>query len=102
MKHLMNQSYETLTVDLDDGIARVTFRRDKDTNAFCRDMTLDLTNVCRMVAEGDKICANGHTFMLQQGIAQFAGGIFNADFAAGRKPAHIGLPHGAANAQFFA
>lgn len=53
MKHLMNQSYETLTVDLDDGIARVTFRRDKDTNAFCRDMTLDLTNVCRMVAEDE-------------------------------------------------
>jgi enoyl-CoA hydratase/carnithine racemase len=49
----LKQTYKTLTVDLDDGIARVTFRRDKDTNAFCRDMTLDLMDVCRTVAEDD-------------------------------------------------
>ena len=49
----MKQAYTTLTVDVEDGIARVTFRRDKDTNAFCRDMTLDLTDVCRKVAEDD-------------------------------------------------
>lgn len=50
----MKQAYKTLTVDLEDGIARVTFRRDKDTNAFCRDMTLDLTDVCRKVAEDEQ------------------------------------------------
>lgn len=49
----MRQAYKTLTVDVEDGIARVTFRRDKDTNAFCRDMTLDLTEVCRKVAEDE-------------------------------------------------
>ncbi len=49
----MKQAYKTLTVDVEDGIARVTFRRDKDTNAFCRDMTLDLTDVCRKVAEDE-------------------------------------------------
>lgn len=49
----MKQVYKTLTVDLEDGIARVTFRRDKDTNAFCRDMTLDLMDVCRKVAEDE-------------------------------------------------
>lgn len=48
---IVKQAYRTLTVDLDDGIARVTFRRDKDTNAFCRDMTMDLMTVCRTVAE---------------------------------------------------
>lgn len=50
----MKHRYKTLTVDLDDGIARVTFRRDKDTNAFCRDMTLDLMDVCKRVAEDDQ------------------------------------------------
>ena len=49
----MKQAYKTLTVDVEDGIARVTFRRDKDTNAFCRDMTLDLMDVCRTVAEDE-------------------------------------------------
>ena len=49
----MKQAYKTLTVDVEDGIARVTFRRDKDTNAFCRDMTLDLMEVCRKVAEDE-------------------------------------------------
>ena len=51
---MMKQEYKTLTVDLEDGIACVTFRRDKDTNAFCRDMTLDLMDICRTVAEDEK------------------------------------------------
>ena len=50
---MMKQGYKTLTLDLEDGIARVSFRRDKDTNAFCRDMTLDLMDVCRKVAEDE-------------------------------------------------
>src|SRR6476469_6091435 len=50
----LKQTYKTLTVDLEDGIACVTFRRDKDTNAFCRDMTLDLMDICRTVAEDEK------------------------------------------------
>lgn len=50
----MKHAYKTLTVDLEDSIACVTFRRDRDTNAFCRDMTLDLTNVCRKVTEDEQ------------------------------------------------
>ena len=53
----MKQGYKTLTVDLEDGMARVTFRRDRDTNAFCRDMTLDLMDVCRKVAEDEHSAA---------------------------------------------
>src|ERR1700760_2757247 len=53
-RRVVKHAYKTLTVELEDGIARVTFRRDKDTNAFCRDMTLDLMDVCRRVAEDER------------------------------------------------
>jgi carboxymethylproline synthase len=49
----LKKKYKKFTVYIEDGIARITFRRDKDTNAFCRDMTRDLTNVCREVAEDE-------------------------------------------------
>ena len=50
---MTKQGYKTLTLNLEDGIACVTFRRDKDTNAFCRDMTLDLIEVCQAVARDE-------------------------------------------------
>lgn len=50
---IMKNTYETLTVDLEDGIARITFRRDKDTNSFCRRMTLDLMEACRSIARDE-------------------------------------------------
>ena len=46
----MKQTFETLTVTVDDAIARVTFNREKDTNAFSRKMTLDLLEVCMQIA----------------------------------------------------
>jgi carboxymethylproline synthase len=47
----LKQTYSNLTLDIDDGIASVTFRREKDTNAFSRAMTLELMEVCRSVTE---------------------------------------------------
>lgn len=47
----MNRAYETLSVDVDARIATVTFRREKDTNAFSRKMTLELMDFCRLVAD---------------------------------------------------
>src|SRR5258706_10034247 len=44
----MTQStFRTLIFDENDGIARVQFNREKDTNAFSRAMTLELIEVCR-------------------------------------------------------
>lgn len=45
----MKQTYSTLTLDIEDRVASVTFRREKDTNAFSRAMTLDLMDVCRTI-----------------------------------------------------
>lgn len=47
----MKQTYANLTFDIEDRVACVTFRREKDTNAFSRGMTLDLMEVCRLVVE---------------------------------------------------
>ena len=54
-------------------------------------------HICRMVSKGYKIRTHGGAFLLQQGIAQLAGSIFNTDFAPCRQPAYIGLPHSTAN-----
>ena len=56
-------------------------------------------HICRMVTKGDKIRPQGAAFLLQQGVAQLAGCVFNTDFAAGRQPAHVSLPHATVNAQ---
>jgi carboxymethylproline synthase len=50
----VKQTYSTLTLDIEDRIATVTFRREKDTNAFSRAMTLELTEVCRSLAEDER------------------------------------------------
>ena len=47
----MKQPYANLTFAIEDGIASVTFAREKDTNAFSRAMTLELMDVCRFVVE---------------------------------------------------
>jgi carboxymethylproline synthase len=45
----MNRTFETLTLDVTDSIAKVTFNREKDTNPFSRKMTLELIDVCRQI-----------------------------------------------------
>lgn len=45
------QTFDTLTLETRDSIARVTFTRPKDTNAFSRKMTLELLEVCRQITE---------------------------------------------------
>ena len=45
----MFKPYSTLIVDVKDGIVCVTFNREKDTNAFSRNMTLDLMDLCKRV-----------------------------------------------------
>jgi carboxymethylproline synthase len=48
----MSSTYQTLIYEERDRIARVQFNREKDTNAFSRAMTLELTDVCgRMRAD---------------------------------------------------
>ena len=50
----MTAQYETLKVDFHDSIARVTFNREKDTNAFSRTMTLELMGLCRELTEAEQ------------------------------------------------
>ena len=47
----MKDSYKTLKIELIDNIVRVTFNREKDTNSFSREMTLELMEVCRHIQE---------------------------------------------------
>lgn len=47
----MKKTYANLNVEVVNRIARVTFQREKDTNAFSRGMTLDLTSVCHQLIE---------------------------------------------------
>lgn len=47
----MKTTYANLGVAIDDGVATVTFKREKDTNAFSRGMTLELTKVCKELVE---------------------------------------------------
>ena len=47
----MRRTFETLKFDIHDSIARVTFNREKDTNAFSRTMTLELLDVCRQITD---------------------------------------------------
>ncbi len=49
----MNQTYKTLLFETQDNIAKVTFNREKDTNAFSRQMTLELMEVCRQIQEDE-------------------------------------------------
>lgn len=46
---MMTSTFRTLIFELTDGIARVQFSREKDTNSFSRQMTLELLDVCRLV-----------------------------------------------------
>jgi len=46
----LTQSFSTLIYEESDGIAKVQFNREKDTNAFSRAMTLELIEVCRRLA----------------------------------------------------
>lgn len=46
----MKTEYKTLKVDVCADVVRVTFNRDKDTNAFSRTMTLELMDVCQQLA----------------------------------------------------
>jgi carboxymethylproline synthase len=45
----VNQNFKTLVFTLEGGIATVRFNREKDTNAFSRQMTLELLDVCRQL-----------------------------------------------------
>lgn len=47
----MQQSYKTLIVDVKDQVVSVTFNREKDTNSFSRNMTLELLSVCQAIQE---------------------------------------------------
>lgn len=47
----MTHAYENIAFDVDDGIATVTFKRERDTNAFSRAMTLEVMDVCRRIEE---------------------------------------------------
>jgi enoyl-CoA hydratase/carnithine racemase len=44
-------TFRTLVLEIEDGIARVQFSREKETNAFSRQMTLEMIEVCRLLAE---------------------------------------------------
>src|SRR5205085_10280872 len=51
-ERVMTSPYQTLIYEERDRIARVQFNREKDTNAFSRQMTLELIDVCgRMRAD---------------------------------------------------
>ena len=41
--------YQSLLVNFNDGIVHVQFNRDKDTNSFSRQMTLELMDVCKQI-----------------------------------------------------
>lgn len=47
----MKKTFTTLKLDIQDGIATVTFNREKDTNAFSRNMTLELLSICHWLQE---------------------------------------------------
>lgn len=44
---MQNRAFTTLKFDVTDGIATVMFNREKDTNAFSRNMTLELMDICK-------------------------------------------------------
>ena len=44
--------FSTLKYEIEDGIAKITFNREKDTNPFSRNMTLELTKICQSI-QGD-------------------------------------------------
>lgn len=45
----MKTEYQTLLVKIEDGIVVVQFNRDKDTNSFSRQMTLELMDLCHQI-----------------------------------------------------
>lgn len=45
----MTSTFQTLSLEITDRIAKVQFSREKDTNSFSRQMTLELLEVCRQV-----------------------------------------------------
>lgn len=48
---MQNRAFTTLKFDVTDGIATVMFNREKDTNAFSRNMTLELMDICKWLQE---------------------------------------------------
>lgn len=54
---MMNQDFTTLKFNVTEGIATVVFNREKDTNAFSRNMTLELTSICKWIQEDGKSAA---------------------------------------------
>lgn len=76
----MTQSFRTLILEELDGIARVQFNREKDTNAFSREMTLELTEVCkRLQADAASPSPRFHALVLTGGTGRSfsVGGDFN-------------------------
>lgn len=48
---MLDQKFTTLKLDVTDRIATVVFNREKDTNAFSRNMTLELMAICKWIQE---------------------------------------------------
>lgn len=72
----MKTDYQTLLVNLHDGVLHVQFNRDKDTNSFSRQMTLELTDVCKQVQQ------DGESEEPQIGVLVLTGGT-NRSFSVG-------------------
>lgn len=75
----MFPKFGTLVCALDDGIARVQFNREKDTNAFSRQMTIDLLELCRLVSADGASDRKVQALVLTggQGRSFSVGGDFN-------------------------
>lgn len=75
----MFPTFATLVCALEDGIARVQFNREKDTNAFSRQMTIDLLELCRLVSADGESDRKIQALVLTggQGRSFSVGGDFN-------------------------
>lgn len=72
----MENTYKTLLIEENEGVLIVTFNREKDTNAFSRQMTLELTDVCH------KVHADGASDEPKYGAVVLTGGT-NRSFSVG-------------------
>jgi carboxymethylproline synthase len=76
----MSKTFRTLVYGVEDGIATVRFNREKDTNSFSRQMTLELLDVCRQVrADGASPAPSIGALVLTGGAGRSfsVGGDFN-------------------------
>ncbi|MCE9572554.1 MAG: enoyl-CoA hydratase/isomerase family protein [Deltaproteobacteria bacterium] len=76
----MTQTFRTLIHEELDGIVRVQFNREKSTNAFSREMTLELTAVCKQLqADAASASRRIHALVLTGGTGRSfsVGGDFN-------------------------